>query len=82
MCTSAAPAWRTMETIFSDVVPRTMESSTRITRAVLLDRPLSIDRGEVTDKGSINQRAVLSNRAELVASLYDKAPGAHVLTSD
>src|SRR4029077_18941478 len=31
-------------------------SSTRITRAVLLDTPLSIDAGEVTDKGSINQR--------------------------
>ena len=27
-------------------------SSTKITRAVLLDTPLSIDRGEVTDKGS------------------------------
>ena len=38
-------------------------SSTRITRAVLLDTPLSIDRGEVTDKGSINQRAVLENRS-------------------
>ena len=37
-------------------------SSTRITRAVLLDTPLSIDRGEVTDKGSINQRAVLEHR--------------------
>ena len=38
-------------------------SSTRITRAVLLDTPLSIDRGEVTDKGSINQRAVLEHRS-------------------
>src|SRR5206468_2369289 len=38
-------------------------SSTRITRAVLLDTPLSIDRGEVTDKGSVNQRAVLDHRA-------------------
>ena len=38
-------------------------SSTRITRAVLLDTPLSIDRGEVTDKGSINQRAVLDHRS-------------------
>ena len=37
-------------------------SSTRITRAMLLDTPLSIDRGEVTDKGSINQRAVLEHR--------------------
>src|SRR4029078_5490981 len=26
-------------------------SSTRITRAILIDTPLSIDRGEITDKG-------------------------------
>src|SRR4051812_48288264 len=41
-------------------------SSTRITRAILLDTPLSIDRGEVTDKGSINQRAVLEHRSGLI----------------
>ncbi len=46
-------------------------SSTRITRALLLDTPLSIDRGEVTDKGSVNQRAVLEHRAALVDRLYD-----------
>src|SRR5204862_581242 len=45
-------------------------SSTRITRAVLLDTPLSIDRGEVTDKGSINQRAVLEHRSGLIETLY------------
>ena len=45
-------------------------SSTRITRAVLLDTPLSIDRGEVTDKGSINQRAVLDHRSRLIDQLY------------
>ena len=45
-------------------------SSTRITRAVLIDTPLSIDRGEVTDKGSINQRAVLDHRAGLIDQLY------------
>ncbi|HEX9470022.1 MAG TPA: feruloyl-CoA synthase, partial [Bradyrhizobium sp.] len=45
-------------------------SSTRITRAILLDAPLSIDRGEVTDKGSINQRAVLDARAALIDELY------------
>jgi feruloyl-CoA synthase len=45
-------------------------SSTRITRALLLDTPLSIDRGEVTDKGSINQRAVLEHRSALVEELY------------
>jgi len=54
-------------------------SSTRITRAVLIDTPLSIDRGEVTDKGSINQRAVLDHRASLIEALYAPTPGAHVI---
>jgi feruloyl-CoA synthase len=55
-------------------------SSTRITRAVLIDTPLSIDRGEVTDKGSINQRAVLDHRAALIDELYSATPSAHVIT--
>jgi feruloyl-CoA synthase len=55
-------------------------SSTRITRAVLLDTPLSIDRGEVTDKGSINQRAVLENRAALIEGIYSSAPPAQMIT--
>ena len=55
-------------------------SSTRITRAILLDTPLSIDRGEVTDKGSINQRAVLDHRSRLIDELYSPAPPAHVIT--
>ncbi len=55
-------------------------SSTRITRAVLLDTPLSIDRGEVTDKGSINQRAVLEHRSGLIDDIYAPAPPAHVIT--
>jgi feruloyl-CoA synthase len=55
-------------------------SSTRVTRAMLFDRPLSIDRGEVTDKGSINQRAVLEHRAALIEQLYAAAPPAHVIT--
>ena len=55
-------------------------SSTRITRAVLLDQPLSIDRGEVTDKGSINQRAVLENRSTLIEEIYSPAPPAQVIT--
>jgi feruloyl-CoA synthase len=55
-------------------------SSTRITRAILLDAPLSIDRGEVTDKGSINQRAVLDARAALIDQLYSSTPAAHVIT--
>jgi feruloyl-CoA synthase len=55
-------------------------SSTRITRAILLDTPLSIDRGEVTDKGSINQRAVLDHRSHLIDELYSPTPAAHVIT--
>ena len=55
-------------------------SSTRITRAVLLDTPLSIDRGEVTDKGSINQRAVLEHRSALIETLYSPTPPAQVIT--
>ncbi len=55
-------------------------SSTRITRAILLDTPLSIDRGEVTDKGSINQRAVLDHRSGLIDLLYSPTPPAHVIT--
>jgi feruloyl-CoA synthase len=55
-------------------------SSTRITRAILLDTPLSIDRGEVTDKGSINQRAVLDHRGGLIDLLYSPTPPAHVIT--
>src|SRR6185436_6040442 len=54
-------------------------SSTRITRAVLLDTPLSIDKGEVTDKGSINQRAVLENRSALIEEIYSPTPPAHVI---
>ena len=54
-------------------------SSTRITRAALLDTPLSIDRGEVTDKGSINQRAVLEHRGALVEQLYAPTPPAYVM---
>ena len=55
-------------------------SSTRITRAILLDTPLSIDRGEVTDKGSINQRAVLEHRAGLIDALYASTPDSQVIS--
>jgi feruloyl-CoA synthase len=55
-------------------------SSNRVTRAVLLDTPLSIDRGEVTDKGSINQRAVLDARDALIEQLYSPTPAAYVIT--
>jgi feruloyl-CoA synthase len=55
-------------------------SSTRITRAILLDTPLSIDKGEVTDKGSINQRAVLEHRSELIEELYAANPPDRVIS--
>jgi feruloyl-CoA synthase len=55
-------------------------SSTRITRAVLFDTPLSIDRGEVTDKGSINQRAVIEHRSAVIEQIYSPAPPAQVIT--
>jgi feruloyl-CoA synthase len=54
-------------------------SSTRITRAMLIDTPLSIDRGEVTDKGSINQRAVLDHRGPLIEQLYSPVLTARVI---
>lgn len=55
-------------------------SSTRITRAILMDTPLSIDKGEVTDKGSINQRAVLEHRTALIDELYAANPSDRVIS--
>ncbi|WP_439372879.1 feruloyl-CoA synthase [Bradyrhizobium sp. DASA03120] len=55
-------------------------SSTRITRAILMDTPLSIDKGEVTDKGSINQRAVLEHRTALIDELYAANPSERVIS--
>src|SRR6266404_3831822 len=57
-------------------------SSTRLTRAVLVNTPLSIDRGEVTDKGSINQRAVIEHRSGLIDLLYSPTPPAQVITAN
>ncbi len=54
-------------------------SSTRITRALIMEAPPSIDASEVTDKGSINQRAVLKNRAALVEELYAEPLSPRVL---
>jgi feruloyl-CoA synthase len=65
---------------FERLVAGATGSSTRVTRAILLDAPLSIDRGEVTDKGSINQRAVLENRSALIEEIYSSPPPAHVIT--
>jgi feruloyl-CoA synthase len=64
---------------FEKLLATATGSSNRITRAVLLDGPLSIDRGEVTDKGSINQRAVLEHRADLIEELYAESPSARVI---
>jgi feruloyl-CoA synthase len=48
--------------------------SLRITRAMLIDQPLSFERGEVTDKGSVNQRAVRNGRPDLAARLNGNGP--------
>jgi len=56
-------------------------SSNRITRALLLDTPLSIDRGEVTDKGSVNQRAVLEHRAALIETMYAAEPAPDLISA-
>ncbi len=66
---------------FAKFLATSTGSSTRITRALLLDVPLSIDRGEVTDKGSINQRAVLDHRSQLIEALYSPTPAADVITA-
>jgi feruloyl-CoA synthase len=65
---------------FQKLMAAATGSSNRITRAILLDAPLSIDRGEVTDKGSINQRAVLEHRNQLVEELYAATPSSRVIT--
>jgi feruloyl-CoA synthase len=65
---------------FAKFLAMSTGSSTRITRAVLLDTPMSIDRGEVTDKGSINQRAVLEHRNRLIDEIYTPTPAAEIIT--
>jgi len=65
---------------FAKFLASSTGSSTRITRAILIDTPLSIDRSEVTDKGSINQRAVLEHRAPSIEELYSPTPSARVIT--
>ena len=54
-------------------------SSTRVTRAILLQEPPSLDAGEMTDKGSLNQRAVLERRNAAVEQLYKGLPTADIL---
>ncbi len=65
---------------FSRFFAQSTGSSTRVTRAVLIDTPLSIDRGEVTDKGSINQRAMLEHRSRLIDEIYSPTPPENVIT--
>lgn len=54
-------------------------SSTRVTRALLLQDPPSLDAGEMTDKGSLNQRAVLERRKAAVDQLYAEQGAADIL---
>ena len=54
-------------------------SSTRVTRAILLEDPPSLDAGEMTDKGSLNQRAVLERRKAAVEQLYAAGPVPDIL---
>ena len=65
---------------FAKLLAMSTGSSTRITRAILMDTPMLIDRGEVTDKGSINQRAVLEHRSQLIDELYSPTAAANVIT--
>jgi feruloyl-CoA synthase len=55
-------------------------TSTRVTRAMILEEPPLLDRLEVTDKGSLNQRAMLTRRAALVEELYAPVPSPRVIT--
>jgi feruloyl-CoA synthase len=57
-------------------------SSTRVTRALLVESPPSLDKGEITDKGSINQRAVLTHHAALVEELYARPYPPRVITME
>jgi feruloyl-CoA synthase len=54
-------------------------SSSRVTRALLLQDPPSLDAGEMTDKGSLNQRAVLERRKAAVEQLYAAGPAPDIL---
>jgi feruloyl-CoA synthase len=62
--------------LLSAFAGRQSGSSTRVSRALLLEEPPSLDAREVTDKGSLNQRAVLTHRAALVDQLYGAAGAA------
>jgi feruloyl-CoA synthase len=67
------------EELFASFAAANPGHSTRVARAMLLDRPPSFEQRELTDKGSINQKAVMLNRAAEVEELYREPPSAHVL---
>src|SRR6185295_3751499 len=70
-----------LQPVFDRLAQTSTGSSTRVTRALVMEAPPSIDAGEVTDKGSINQRAVLQNRAAMVERLYAEPPDADIIVA-
>ena len=54
-------------------------SSTRITRALVLEEPPRLDADEITDKGYLNQRAILARRSDAVARLFSEPAGSGVI---
>jgi feruloyl-CoA synthase len=77
----AAAVRARLQPVFERLAREATGSSTRVTRALILEAPPSIDAGEITDKGSINQSAVLKNRAALVEQLYANPPGADIMVA-
>jgi feruloyl-CoA synthase len=70
----------TLTSLLTGLAADSTGSSTRITRAILVDTPPSIDLGEVTDKGTLNQKAALRNRSALVDELYTSVPSARTIS--
>ncbi len=64
----------TLQALLEEFSRRSTGMSTRVQRAIVLDKPPSMDAGELTEKGTINQKAVLRNRANLVEELYAGSP--------
>jgi feruloyl-CoA synthase len=68
-----------LQSVLTSFAEASTGSANRITRAIVLEEPLSLDAQEVTDKGSLNQRAILMRRAALVEALYAVEPGPDIL---
>ncbi len=64
----------TLQALLEEFARHSTGMSTRVQRAIVLDKPPSMDAGELTEKGTINQKAVLRNRADLVEELYAGSP--------